>query len=1282
MFNVKNRKSEIPKKQKRNTTINEIADDSSEEEKAYSKSSHKSKTGISKMNKILSQKNSLKLHRLILENFKSFEGRHEIGYFQNFSVVLGPNGSGKSNIIDAICFALGMKTISLRTKNLKDLIHKKEYDEESPAKSSYVELFFRQGDEELSFKRTISPKGTSDFYYNNKKISVDEYLKHLESLEIPSKARYFILVQGAIDTLLSKKNDLTETIEYLSGSFEYKEDYEKVKAEIATLNQEIGKLSNQMHSIKDDRNKVKTQIENEEKYNELINKLKQTLNKIYLYKLAENDLVIKTNEQNLTQNEESMRIAQDEKKEILDFVKSKEVEIRKIESELKKEEVENPSNYKIKVEEINNRLTECVESLKLYETQVFSKMSMLNQQKNGKKKKDEKKEYLAEQANQLERQIEKLKKQIDLDTEVKSENLNKNQIEEYRQISNNAEFETFQLNKEKEKTQLAISELTKQKTILEKNLLKIENEKISLEEDLKTNQEKLEREEVNRKKLELENLANKTLLSTKDAEKMKFEADWTELNRSLNDKISRLYTYENENLENQKRRKITELMAKNSNVYGFLYELITPLQKKLEIPIKVSLLKYLNYLVVENSETAKECSDYLKTKEISADVLVLSNIPEKESDEAIRMKLGNLGNLVVDLIDCKKKGLKNALNYFLSDMVLCYERENITKLRQKGFNSVVLVDGTMYKKSTISGGNYKNLEQFSFNYKINNQSEIEKLKKEIENLNKQIHQLEDKRNDYKELHLLKNKIIEKENQIEIANKNVSLFTATIDKIKVSLKTKEQQLQELTESVSTAEKEYVVLSKELEEINDRKNDLKNKFYSSFMKKYNLTSLKEFEPYSLAEVKRLSEELKSNEEKLSKIYSQIKSLESNDELINKLEISLNEDKEKKKNLELEKGNLDTQLRGSKKEWEKYKEGKNEEYRKVNELRENLKLKQGDLDKMDKRIRNLLKNKIEYEHNIVNSIEKKIIIVEESKLNMDGYLKDLNNLNQNFSIFISLDVNVDRFVISNENKLNKKNIIIDYEEIETKSKISERTTEAIRDKAEKSREKFLGLMRELEKYVKLCSLNETEANKLKDREEELARKKKNISLQVQSLINDLDTKKEEFEKIKTSRKKLFETFFSQLAQKLSSFYKELTKPQDSLNPGGSAYIYNTNEDEPYLGSVCYLPTPPGKRVIYDIDQLSGGEKTIAILSLVISLQSICQTPFIILDEIDSYLDPEHEGILENLFKTQNKNFQIILITHKSNIFRSAESLIGTYFHKQRYSSIPISVDMTKIF
>ena len=56
-----------------------------------------------------------------------------------------------------------------------------------------------------------------------------------------------------------------------------------------------------------------------------------------------------------------------------------------------------------------------------------------------------------------------------------------------------------------------------------------------------------------------------------------------------------------------------------------------------------------------------------------------------------------------------------------------------------------------------------------------------------------------------------------------------------------------------------------------------------------------------------------------------------------------------------------------------------------------------------------------------------------------------------------------------------------------------------------------------------------------------------------------------------------------------------------------------------------MVYLPTPPGKRVIYDIEQLSGGEKTIAIVSLLSSLQNITGCPLLILDEVDAIFENE---------------------------------------------------------
>ena len=161
---------------------------------------------------------------------------------------------------------------------------------------------------------------------------------------------------------------------------------------------------------------------------------------------------------------------------------------------------------------------------------------------------------------------------------------------------------------------------------------------------------------------------------------------------------------------------------------------------------------------------------------------------------------------------------------------------------------------------------------------------------------------------------------------------------------------------------------------------------------------------------------------------------------------------------------------------------------------------------------------------------------------------------------------------------------------------------------------KEKLTTILKDIEQYVKSVSLSESEANELKTKEDELAKEKKEIHKKIQTLIKEQETKKEEFSKIKQERKSKFCKFFNQLQSILTTTYKTITSSENS--PGGNAFIYNTNEDEPYNGNICYLPTPPGKRVIYDIDQLSGGEKTLAILSLLVSLQKISNTPFLILE------------------------------------------------------------------
>lgn len=66
------------------------------------------------------------IQEVIIEGFKSYAQRTVIqGWDPQFNAITGLNGSGKSNILDAICFVLGISNLSqVRAGNLQDLVYK------------------------------------------------------------------------------------------------------------------------------------------------------------------------------------------------------------------------------------------------------------------------------------------------------------------------------------------------------------------------------------------------------------------------------------------------------------------------------------------------------------------------------------------------------------------------------------------------------------------------------------------------------------------------------------------------------------------------------------------------------------------------------------------------------------------------------------------------------------------------------------------------------------------------------------------------------------------------------------------------------------------------------------------------------------------------------------------------------------------------------------------------------------------------------------------------------
>lgn len=173
------------------------------------------------------------LETLIVENFKSWSGRQVLGPFRpGLTCVVGPNGSGKSNVMDAICFVVGLNAKTLRGDKLKDLVCSLPPAAGGPApRTASVTLVYvctasdegRPLGQKMSFSRAITAAGSSVYRLDGAETDQEAYLAALEGICIKPRARNFLIFQGDVETVAQKNPmDMMAHFEAVSGSAELK----------------------------------------------------------------------------------------------------------------------------------------------------------------------------------------------------------------------------------------------------------------------------------------------------------------------------------------------------------------------------------------------------------------------------------------------------------------------------------------------------------------------------------------------------------------------------------------------------------------------------------------------------------------------------------------------------------------------------------------------------------------------------------------------------------------------------------------------------------------------------------------------------------------------------------------------------------------------------------------------------------------------------------------------------------------------------------------------------
>ncbi|KAG8937667.1 Structural maintenance of chromosomes protein 1 [Tulasnella sp. 408] len=168
-----------------------------------------------------------------------------------------------------------------------------------------------------------------------------------------------------------------------------------------------------------------------------------------------------------------------------------------------------------------------------------------------------------------------------------------------------------------------------------------------------------------------------------------------------------------------------------------------------------------------------------------------------------------------------------------------------------------------------------------------------------------------------------------------------------------------------------------------------------------------------------------------------------------------------------------------------------------------------------------------------------------------------------------------------------------------------------------------------------------------------------------------------REEFNRVRKERCDRFNKAFTHISERIDKVYKDLTKGKHSPM-GGVAYLSLEDSEEPYLSGIKYHAMPPMKR-FRDMEQLSGGEKTVAALALLFAIHSYQPSPFFVLDEVDAALDNTNVAKVAKYIQSQaSDEFQFIVISLKCSLYEKSDSLIGVHRDQDVNSSRILTLDL----
>jgi chromosome segregation protein len=170
--------------------------------------------------------------------------------------------------------------------------------------------------------------------------------------------------------------------------------------------------------------------------------------------------------------------------------------------------------------------------------------------------------------------------------------------------------------------------------------------------------------------------------------------------------------------------------------------------------------------------------------------------------------------------------------------------------------------------------------------------------------------------------------------------------------------------------------------------------------------------------------------------------------------------------------------------------------------------------------------------------------------------------------------------------------------------------------------------------------------------------------LTVQRQDIIEGISATEEALREIKRRSRERFRHAFDQINKNFSALFQELFG-------GGRGEMSLIDADDVLESGIDVVAQPPGKR-LQNVLLLSGGEKAMAALALVLGIFHYRPAPFCLLDEVDAPLDEANVGRFTDKVVQMSADTQFIVITHNKRTMEMARALYGVTMEEAGISKL----------